>query len=50
MIRPGRKFSGVFKAMVAIDALKERETLAEFSSRYEIHPKHTGTWNKVLTF
>jgi transposase-like protein len=33
-----RKFSSQFKARVAIEALKERETLAELSKRYEIHP------------
>ncbi|MDT8394724.1 MAG: hypothetical protein RQ761_12845 [Bacteroidales bacterium] len=50
MKRPRRKFSFVFEAMVAIVALKERESLAEFSRRYEIHPNLTGTWNKVLAF
>jgi transposase-like protein len=40
-----RKFSAGFKAKVAIEALKERESLAELSKRFEIHhtPKH-GSW------
>ncbi len=41
-----RKFSGVFKAQVAIEALKERETLAELSKRYEIHPNIISKWKK----
>jgi transposase-like protein len=30
-----RKFSAAFKAKVAIEALKERESLAELSKRFE---------------
>jgi len=41
-----RKFSGVFKAQVAIEALKERETLAELSKRYEVHPNIISKWKK----
>ena len=33
-----RKFSAQFKAKVAIEALKERESLSELSRRFEIHP------------
>jgi transposase-like protein len=33
-----RKFSGAFKAQVAIEALKERESMAELSKRFEVHP------------
>jgi transposase len=39
-----RKFSGAFKARVAIEALKERETLAELSKRYEVHPNIISKW------
>ena len=38
MKKTRRKFSSGFKARVAIDALKERESLAELSKRYEVHP------------
>ena len=41
-----RKFSGAFKAKVAIDALKERETLAELSKRYELHPNMISKWKQ----
>ena len=39
-----RKFSGAFKAQVAIEALKERETLAELSKRFEVHPNIISKW------
>ena len=41
-----RKFTGVFKAKVAIEALKERETLAEISKRYEVHPNMISKWKQ----
>lgn len=39
-----RKFSSAFKAQVAIEALKERETLAELSARFEVHPTVISKW------
>jgi len=41
-----RKFSGAFKAKVAIEALKERETLAELSKRFEVHPTMISKWKQ----
>jgi transposase-like protein len=41
-----RKFSSVFKAKVAIAALKERETLAEISKRLEISPSMVSKWKQ----
>lgn len=41
-----RKFSGAFKAQVAIEALKERETLAELSKRFSVHPTIINRWKQ----
>ncbi len=44
MKKSRRKFSSAFKANVAIEALKERESLAELSMRYEVHPTVISKW------
>ena len=41
-----RKFSSAFKAEVAIEALKERESLAELSTRFNLHPNMITTWKR----
>ena len=41
-----RKFSGAFKAQVAIEALKERESMAELSKRFEVHPNMIAKWKQ----
>jgi transposase len=46
MKKSRRKFSSAFKAAVAIEALKERESLAELSNRYEVHPNMISKWKK----
>jgi transposase len=33
-----RIFTAAFKVSIAIEAFRERETMAELSRRYEIHP------------
>jgi len=46
MKKTRRKFTGAFKAKVAIEALKERESLAELSKHFEIHPNIISKWKK----
>jgi transposase len=46
MKKSRRVFTGIFKARVAIEALKERETLAELSKRFEVHPNMITKWKR----
>ena len=44
--RTRRKFTPEFKARVALESLKERETLSELARRYEIHPNQISQWKR----
>lgn len=46
MKKTRRRFSAAFKADVAIEALKERETLPELSVRYGIHGNLIKRWKQ----
>jgi transposase len=46
MKKERRKFTASFKVKVAIEALKEKDTLQVLASKFEIHPTQIGNWKK----
>lgn len=46
MKKERRKFSVGFKAKVAIEAIKEVQTIHEFASKYEIHSTLIAAWKR----
>jgi transposase-like protein len=46
MKKTRRKFTNEFKAKVAIEAIKERYTLAEIAEKFEIHPTQITGWKR----
>ena len=46
MKKTRRRFTSAFKARVAIEALKERESLPELSNRFEVHPTMISKWKQ----
>lgn len=38
-----RKFTAKFKAQVAIEAIKERESMTDLAKRFEVHPAQITT-------
>jgi transposase len=46
MKKERRKFSASFKAKVALEAIKEKETLQQLSSKFEVHPNQITQWKK----
>jgi transposase len=41
-----RKFTSKFKVKVAIEALKERETMAELAKRFKLYPNQISQWKR----
>ena len=46
--RPRRNYSAAFKAKVALEALKDGQTLAELAERFQVHPNQITEWKKQL--
>jgi len=46
MSRKRRNFSSSFKAKVAIESIKERDTLTELSKKFDLHPNQISNWKK----
>jgi len=41
-----KSFTGKFKAKVAIDVIREQETVTELSSKYQVHRALLTRWKK----
>ena len=41
-----KTYSGKFKAKVALDVIREQDTVAELSSKYEVHRSLLTKWKK----
>ena len=41
-----RRFSGDFKAKVALEALRGDKTIQEIATRHKVHPNQVSTWKQ----
>ena len=41
-----KNYSGKFKAKVVVDVIREQDTVAELSSKYEIHRSLLTKWKR----
>jgi transposase-like protein len=46
--RPRRNHGAVFKAKVALEALKGDQTIMELAERFQVHPNQITEWKKQL--
>ncbi len=46
--RPRRNHSAVFKAKVALDAIRGEKTLAELAKQHDVHPNQITDWKNQL--
>ena len=46
MKKARRKYDASFKSKVAIEAIRERETLSELAAKYEVSPVMISRWKK----
>jgi transposase-like protein len=46
--RPRKNHAAVFKAKVALEAIKGDQTLVKLSERFQVHPNQIAEWKKVL--
>lgn len=41
-----RRFTGEFKARVALDALRGGKTVQEIAARHQVHPNQVSAWKR----
>jgi putative transposase len=47
-LKRNRKHSSKEKAKVALDAIRERETIPQLASKYQVHSSQVSKWKKVV--
>jgi len=45
-MRSKRKFSAEFKAKVALEAIREQNTISEIAAKHQLHPNQISQWKK----
>ena len=45
-MRSKRKFSAEFKAKVALEAIRELNTVSEIAAKHQLHPNQISQWKK----
>ena len=48
MGRPRQQHEASFKARVALDAIRERETMGQLAKRHAVHPSQIHLWKRKL--
>ena len=48
MSRKRRAFTAEFKAKLAVEAIRQRQTLAELAAEHQVHPNQITQWKKQL--
>jgi len=43
-----KQYDSQFKAKVALEAIKNQNTIAQIASEYGVHPNQVGQWKKQL--
>ncbi len=46
MSKKRRRFTADFKKRVALEALREQDTVQAIAARYEVHPNQVSTWKR----
>ena len=46
MTKKRRRFTADFKKRVALEALRERDTVRAIAARHEVHPNQVGAWKR----
>ena len=48
MAEKRRRFTAAFKGRVALEALRERDSLQAIAARHELHPNQVSAWKRQL--